>query len=134
MSLPRVYGRLLFVLSAAMLFSACEKDEEPVQQPPDPFTASGVNILGTWVDTNDGNETLTFLADGAWSWVDEPGRGREWRATASGSWQIEGDTILIRGVDHYGQEFSATATVLSNNRLHISRWIELDWHEETFVR
>ena len=118
---------------AAVLFTACEKDEEPVQ-PPDPTTASGVNILGTWVDSNDGNETLTFLADGTWSWVDEPGRGREWRATASGWWRIEGDTIVIWGVDHYGLEFSATATVLAKNRLHIPHWIELDQHEETFVR
>ncbi|MCX7591008.1 MAG: hypothetical protein N2255_05210 [Kiritimatiellae bacterium] len=127
--------RWLILAGAALwLMTACEKDDEEVVPPPNPVTDNGVNILGVWADSNDGNETLAFLPDGSWSWVDEPGRGREWTATASGSWEIEGNTIKLTGVDHYGQGFSTTAMVLSNRRLYITAWIERDSHEEQFVR
>ncbi|MCP4345028.1 MAG: hypothetical protein GY795_05820 [Desulfobacterales bacterium] len=78
-----------------------------------------VNILiGTWVDTTDTNEYLTFRTGGTWEWTDNQGSKH-----SRGTWSQSGNSISVRGTDLNGNTFSTTGIL--GNILYFPQFVEV---------
>ena len=94
------------------------------------------SLPGTWDDTTDGNESVTFSEDGTWTWTDELRGSTGLPATSSGTWNRIGDVVTVSGTNLDGQVFNATCEFLSNGNLYCPRFVETtdEPHPEEFEK
>jgi hypothetical protein len=91
---------------------------------------ASTNIIGTWVDTTDSDEFLTFRNNGTWEWTDNGGSSKSW-----GTWAKHGKRISAKGYDIKGNPFATTGTLSTS--LYFPQFVELNGarlHPETFKR
>ncbi len=110
---------LIGVILACPLFLGCGGSE---------------SVLGSWSDTTDDEEFLTFNSDNTWDWIDNDGTEHY-----SGTWSQNGDSVAVQGTDENGTDFAITGELRDGGaELFLSQFVELkndgSLHSEKFSR